>query len=416
MMKDSGGSATFIRELQQQVGLWLVDGIIDARQRDLILARYNETGEIHQPVESDKTVIPSRLILTLSILGVLLLGAGIILFFSAHWSAIPNWGKIAIVFAGMLSSYGTGYHLSYEKGTYPGVGASLFLLGAIIYGAGIFLIAQAYNVSSHSPIGILMWGAGVLPMAYAVRLKPLLALSIVTLLVWIFMEISPGFNSLSGNSDMIPSLFLGVGVTLWGIGLMHEDFSSLNPLSFPYLAAGLPLTYLAAYVFTFKGAASMRAAGLDIFEVRAFYIGIGCIFLLSQALRLFCRARGKWRRNETLLLLLMIVFTASPYIYSRFTGAPVRSISLVLSNLIYAAAVLWIIFIGYLKRSRVYVNVGVVFFALDVLGRYVDILWGMLHTSLFFLLGGALLIALGVVLEKKRRKLLAAFGIGNYED
>ncbi|MBF0556299.1 MAG: DUF2157 domain-containing protein [Nitrospirae bacterium] len=412
MMKKSGGNAAFISELGRQAEQWLGEGIIDARQRDLIMARYNEIPE------PDKTVIPSRLILTLSILGVALFGAGVILFFSANWSEIPKWGKISIIFAGMLCSYGTGYYLSFEKGNYPRVGASLFLLGAIIYGSGIFLIAQAYNVSAHSPTGILMWGTGVLAIAYVLRLKPLLALSIVTLLVWLFMDISLGLRLSSGSFNMIPAFFLGAGVTLWGIGLMHEDFKSLSRLSSPYVAAGLPLTYLAAYVFTFEGASRISMEALDIFGVRALLIGIGCVFVLSQTLRLFSKTNERWRTNEMLLLLLMIVFAVVPYIYSHLPADHVRSVFMVLFNLIYAAAILWIIFIGYLKHSRIYVNVGVVFFALDVLGRYVDILWGMLHTSLFFLLGGALLIALGVALEKKRRRLLASFGIGDldYED
>lgn len=411
MMKKGSDTAIFVRELRQQSEQWLREGIIEPRQRDSIMALYPEIPE------SDNTVIPSRLISTLSILGALLLGAGIILFFSANWSAVPKWGKISLIFAGMLSSYGTGYYLYHDKGNYPKVGASLILLGSIIFGSGIFLIAQAYNVSAHSPLGILMWGVGVLPVAYAVKLKPLVALSVVTLMVWMFMEAYYSLKSPLGNYDIMPSIFLGAGVTLWGIGMMHEDFKALRRLSSPYLGAGLPLTFIAAYVFTFKDASRIGTGALNIFGIRALFIGMGCVIVLTQSLRLFSTSgtkdRERWRLHETLLMLLMLLFAAAPYIYS---AVDVRSISVVLFNLIYAAAILWIIFIGYLKHMRMYINVGVVFFALDVLGRYVDIMLGLLHTSLFFLLGGALLIALGVVLEKKRRMLLATIEVYNHAD
>ncbi|MBF0517219.1 MAG: DUF2157 domain-containing protein [Nitrospirae bacterium] len=410
MTNTDGDNTSFIRKLRQESELWLSEGIIDSRQRDAIMARYREAAE------PGGAVIQSQLIFTLSILGALLLGAGLILFFSANWSAIPKWGKISLIFAGMLSSYGTGYYLGFEKGNYPRVGASLVLLGSIIFGAGIFLTAQAYNVSSHSAAGILMWGAGILPVAYALRLKPVLVLSIVTMLGWLFVEVVYGLYSPSGNFDLMPFLLLGAGLTLWGIGLMHEEFDSLRPLSSPYVVAGLPLTFLATYVFTFSGASRVSIAVLELPEVRLILIVMGSIIVLSQALRFFATRRPTKTQliHESLLMLLMIVFAAAQLIYSHFVH--IRAISVLLYNLIYAAAILWIIYIGYLKHMRVYVNMGVLFFALDVIGRYVDILWGMLHTSLFFVLGGALLIALGVALEKKRRRLLAAMGSLDYAD
>ncbi|MCG6536466.1 MAG: hypothetical protein L7F78_17605, partial [Syntrophales bacterium LBB04] len=249
-----------------------------------------------------------------------------------------------------------------------------------------------------------------LPVAYAVRLRPLLVLSIAAFLVWLFMEISPEIESHYGSVNIIPAVFLAAGVTLWGVGLLHRDFNSLSRLSLPYMAAGLPLTYLAAYVFTFK--AAIGAAVVFTSSMLTLVISFGCVFVLSQTLRLFSKASR--RVDETLLLLLMIVFVAAQYIlpnlpYSHSHAAQMRPIFLLLFNLIYAASVLWLIYIGYVKQIPSYVNVGMWFFALDVLGRYVDILWGLLHTSLFFLVGGGLLIAMGVTLEKKRRKVLASF-------
>ena len=73
--------------------------------------------------------------------------------------------------------------------SYPKVGASLILLGSLIFGAGMFLIAQMYHITVHYPNGPLMWGLGVLPLAYLLRFKSLISLAILDLLIWLGMEV-----------------------------------------------------------------------------------------------------------------------------------------------------------------------------------------------------------------------------------
>jgi uncharacterized membrane protein len=51
------------------------------------------------------------------------------------------------------------------------------------------------------------------------------------------------------------------------------------------------------------------------------------------------------------------------------------------------------------------------FFAFDVIARYFDLFWKLLPRSLFFILGGLLLLFGGVLLERKRRKILSSFDI-----
>ena len=130
-----------------------------------------------------------KLITTLSVLGSVLAGVGVILFVAANWSAIPVRGKLAVIFIPMIASYGAGFVLRYDRGDFPKVGAAFILLGSLIFGAGIFLIAQIYHLSVHFANGPLVWGLGVLPLAYLLRFQTLLSLSLAVLLAWLGMEI-----------------------------------------------------------------------------------------------------------------------------------------------------------------------------------------------------------------------------------
>ncbi len=78
------------------------------------------------------------MIQTISVLGSILVGIGVLLFIAANWSEIPRFAKLGIIFVSLLASHGTGYWLRYEKKSYPRVGASLILLGSILLESGIF--------------------------------------------------------------------------------------------------------------------------------------------------------------------------------------------------------------------------------------------------------------------------------------
>jgi uncharacterized membrane protein len=70
-----------------------------------------------------------------------------------------------------------------------------------------------------------------------------------------------------------------------------------------------------------------------------------------------------------------------------------------------------LIILGFIRRYSIYVNIGLLFFALDVVARYFDLFWELLPRSLFFVAGGLLLLLGGILLERKRRRILASFNI-----
>ena len=95
-MQPSEQNLAFHRKLKQEIEVWLREKIITPEQRDRILARYQVLKE------ADEKAGPGRLITTITILGSILVGVGVILFIAANWSEIPRWGKLGIIFSSML--------------------------------------------------------------------------------------------------------------------------------------------------------------------------------------------------------------------------------------------------------------------------------------------------------------------------
>ena len=393
----------FQRNLEKEIDLWLKEGIILPDQKERILARYRllKTAE--------EKAGPGKLITILSILGSILVGIGVILFVASNWSAIANWGRLLIVFVSMLASYGIGFTLRYEARNYPKVGASLILLGSLIFGAGMFLIAQIYHITVHYPNGPLLWGLFVLPLAYLLRFKSLISLGILVLLIWLGMEahLRALYSSTLQTTAMIP-LFFMAGIALWGVGLVHREWEALKIVSSPYILIGALVTFIAGYLLTFDlYGGRFESSGLFVF-----YPGIAVLFLGAVIVRCLPGEREKGWIPETLgLVVLMVIIISLSLFFPKTSPTSVRGDLRLFLNILFALEIVGVIALGFIRRYSVYVNIGLLFFALDVIARYFDFFWELLPRSLFFILGGLLLLFGGILLERKRRKILSAFDI-----
>jgi len=62
--------------------------------------------------------------------------------------------------------------------------------------------------------------------------------------------------------------------------------------------------------------------------------------------------------------------------------------------------------VGVQERSRFFVNLAVIFIALDLIAIYLGLFGSMAFTGLMFIVSGVFLILFAVFLEKKRRALM----------
>ena len=86
-----------------------------------------------------------------------------------------------------------------------------------------------------------------------------------------------------------------------------------------------------------------------------------------------------------------------------------------LFNALFFLSALGLIFVGYLRGQHALVNGALAFFALGVITRYFELSWDLLDRSIVFLVGGIILLAIGFLLERGRRKVLQRMAVRETE-
>ena len=164
----------FASELGRELAVWVRDGLVQQGQADAIQARY----------AGGTSSTTGLLLPTVYILGAALIGGGAISFVAAHWDAIPIPVRIGLLVTTMLGFEIAGFVLWKLRASRPYLGQALVLVGALVFGASIFLIAQIYHLRGepHGAFGV--WTLGALALAGATFSSPIMLLACLTSLVW----------------------------------------------------------------------------------------------------------------------------------------------------------------------------------------------------------------------------------------
>ena len=107
---------------------------------------------------------PSWGILVFAGFGALALGLGVILLFAYNWEKMHKFAKLGVIFGGLALAHGAGLWLRRENR--PLLAETAHLVGTMLFGAGIFLVAQIYHVSAHYPDAFLIWALGALLLTW----------------------------------------------------------------------------------------------------------------------------------------------------------------------------------------------------------------------------------------------------------
>jgi uncharacterized membrane protein len=107
-------------------------------------------------------------------------------------------------------------------------------------------------------------------------------------------------------------------------------------------------------------------------------------------------------------VLVLIVVAAWLLAFHPFTSSAPY---VVVFNLLLILLIFGLITLGIVNKREAFVNVGIVFFVIDLSTRYIELTVDMLDTSLAFIIGGLLLLGVGYGMERARRKLLQQFGM-----
>ena len=168
----------WVERLDAETAEWVRTGLVTDAQAAAIRARYATEGT------AERSRAGGRFVAIIAGLGAVLLGIGVILFFAANWQTLPARAKVGLALGAIAGTYWAGWRLAFEDGRYPRTGRALLLLGALLYGAGIWLVAQVYHMGGHLPRGLALWIAGILPLAYATRSAPVAGLAAALAVAW----------------------------------------------------------------------------------------------------------------------------------------------------------------------------------------------------------------------------------------
>jgi uncharacterized membrane protein len=368
--------------LTRELDLWVADGLVTDAQATAIRGRY---------AERRSTEGRERIVSVLAVIGAVVGGLGIVLFVAANWDAIPRAVRVALLLATMVGAYAGGDRLRPSR---PAVGQALLLLGALGFGASLFLVGQMYHVQAHDPLALLVWTAVCVPMALVARTRPLAVLALLTFGGWLVYELVDADDDALEYVPVVGA-FYGSALYAWGRVWRDELFAG------PMRALGFALGALGTFVFTFQGAVEALDRDGSIGAVpTAAFAGLAVAALAGPAV-LASRARGAADLAEAAAIATVPLLLGLAVLVPE-GGSPV--VYPILFNLLLAGIALGAIALGSIRGQEWLVNAGIAVVAVDVFARYVDFFWDFLPRAFGFLGAGVLLLLLAFGLERRRAR------------
>ncbi len=371
---------SFADRLAKELDRWVADGLVAPQQAETIRARYAGTASEERR---------ERLVAVIAIVGAVVLGLGVILFFAANWGGIPEWTRLLLLVAAIVAAYAAADRLRDRS---PGIAHALVVLGVLLFGASIFLVGQMYNVSAHDPLAFLLWAAAALAMGVLWRSAPLAALSLVLLAAWQAHEL---FYSYSDDTAGAAAGVLAVlyGTALYGLGTAFR--SRLAPLGF-----ATPMRWLGGLLVAFSlFVDSLDSVTSNMRDQHPFGHGkvVVLAVLLGAAALAGVATLARRRPWEALGLVLVASLGVLPALIAVPRGVYVVAFGLLALGAIAA---------GVDAGEEWLVNAGVVCVGIELFARFFDLFGRMLPRSGAFVLTGVLLLALAWGLERGRSQLV----------
>lgn len=443
--------------LLRETVVWQAEGLVSPTQSAQILDQY-ESAEV-----SSSRQHSWALTVLMSVAG-LLVALAVLLLISYNWQELPQTVKLLLIFGSLSTAHGLGYWLRIHRQARVLSEASFFF-GSLLYGAGIWLIAQIFHLNSHYPDGMWWWAVGVLPLAMLMETALLHVLCVGLLATWCGMEIL-GFSHLGawlfGRWSMLPNgaysllVFVSLGLA-WAyrkrstvaVGLyvpLLAWWAVLQPFAWDwhlnaiYFIGGVGGLLLMAgeihrpgsrYALVYRTWGFLLSAGIlaalsfhdlnreianhpDVLQafLQALALIIPAAVILAIGAWIACREEAgprsltdawpvilkrQWLPGSLVALMALLA------VWSNVIGAPF--LATILVNIVMVAFAAWLMHLGLRDdRGRPFA-VGVMYFLLWTIMRYIDLFGGfggMLGAALMFFLCGAVLF--GVALYWRRRQ------------
>lgn len=427
------------RKMSRELDMWVSEGLVSTEQAAGIRAWYQK-----------KRSGPGWGVILFSSLGSVIIGLGVILLFAYNWQAIPRMLKLGLVYGTLAATHGTAFWMFIRKENLRPLGEALSILATMLFGAGIWLIAQIYHIDEHFPNAFLIWGGGALILAWTMPsiAQGILACLLVT--VWCGMEAvafnrpmhaGPGiimilvgllawrqrsrlllgaalptflvslvFVMITGHGDtseLTVTTLLNAGVFLVAAAVLTDRGRSI-PQFAPILSFhGWLISLAVLYALTFPDAAE------DILELNFENASKTGLFYWGATLALAAVAWGRiafehaTRKSSAgvsweyyLLPVTMLVATIN---LAVFRGIAEDWLAALPFNLVFMAIIAGMMMRGCRRSLARPTIVGAVLLLVFAFSRYVDLFESLLARGVVFIVVGAAIFAQGVVYNRIRK-------------
>ena len=416
--------------LQSEIQSWVSEGLIDQSTGQLLKSRYaaDATG--------------SRGFSLLTAIGAIIFGLGVILFFAYNWQSLPKAAKLAMIFVALAAFHLLGWFTRYKNAEQTNLSEGFHLIGTMLFGAGIFLIAQIYHIDEHYPNAFLVWGAaallfgwvlpsaiqgvfatalfcawgsfeiidfdrqhvlsvalvffGVLPLAWMLRSRVLLMFGLVAVIGLALVNISAHVSG-----DLVVYILFAVGVLL--IALSYAVARTSFPQSADVLrSVGAAVYGLILFAMTFVRGVVGNIPTLDTqAELMVLWVTLG-VAALAWAGMLVYGTKAKFQRTKLLqhgLILLSILVMLVQGAFDLLLSAMVFSL---IYDAILAAHCVLLIIRGTDNLKWQQVAIGCLVLGALVYARFNDLFESLLMRSLVFVVLGAMLFFIGHLYSKRK--------------
>jgi uncharacterized membrane protein len=343
-----------------------------------------------------------------SIVGAVLIAAGIALLIAAHWDAIPRGVKIAAGIFLMLGAHGLGWWLRDGRKEYCKTGEALHFLGSCLFLANIALVGQIYHLSSRPGNAFLLWWAGIAALPWLLRSAPQFALLLLGIGIWFGVEINDRTSPICYADEHQVLAYALLGLVFTGFGFLLRRGANRD---FPAVAERFGLLAFAVFSYPLTWAGFLSWGYYDAPLNQWLLPGLGALAVLLVALdirnlsALSRQWRATWGVTLAVAAALLVAANCVPQQRDWYWFGHMTPMNTVAAFAFFIFCLLQVQ-VGMQQRSQFLVNLGVVFIALDIIAIYIGLFGSMAFTGMMFIVSGVFLILFAIFLEKKRRALM----------
>jgi uncharacterized membrane protein len=242
---------------------------------------------------------------------------------------------------------------------------------------------------------------GLLYLTYKDESKENLALWLLSLIVWANLVVVAFMHNFRQEINY-PFLIIFqsmLALAIYGAGNL-ERFRG-HFFEEVYRSFGAIIALAATYALTFQAVFEyQRSLHLQL----AYFMASLLIFPASVVL--VCAKITEYFKNTTGKLELAgicLIAGANVFILANPQAIALNTF---LANAVFAAVALITVFLGFEAQKPYIFNAGVAMFVIFIITRFVDAVWKLKEKSLFFIVGGIVIMSLGILFEKQRRKII----------